>query len=69
MLFNTYIAHKYLQDLIYSILPLLITYHMELHSVLCGSLGGRGVREKMDLCIYTAESPSLFTRNYHNIVG
>ena len=31
-------------------------YHMELCSVLCGSLDGRGVRRRMDTCICMAES-------------
>ena len=31
-------------------------YHMELCSMLCGSLDGRGVWGRMDACIYAAES-------------
>ena len=31
-------------------------WHMELHSVLCGSLEGRGIWERIDTCICTAES-------------
>ena len=39
--------------------------HMELK---CGSLDGRGVWGRMDICICMAES-FLFTWNYHNIVN
>ena len=31
-------------------------WHMELHSVLCCSLEGRGIWERIDTCICTAES-------------
>jgi len=40
---------------------------MELCSVLSGSLDGREVLGRMDTCIYTVESPLLFTWNCHNI--
>ena len=43
-------------------------YHMELCSVLCGSLDGRGVCGENG-CVYMyGWVPSLFTWNYHNIV-
>ena len=41
---------------------------MELYSILCGSLDGRGVWGRMDTCICMSES-LLFTWNYHNIVN
>ena len=56
MLITTYIAGKYLQDLIQSILLLPTIYLLELHSLLCGSMDGKGVREKTDLGVYMAES-------------
>ena len=40
---------------------------MEICSMLCGSLVGRGVWGRVDLCM--AKSLSLFTRNYHNTVN
>ena len=57
MLINTYIARKYLQDLIQSILLLPTMYLLELHSLLCGSMDGKGVREKTDLGVYIWLSP------------
>ena len=38
-----------------------IVQHMELYSILCGSLDGKGVWERMDTRICTAES----LRSYH----
>ena len=43
-------------------------WHMELYSILCGSLDGRGVWGRMDTYICMSES-LLFTWNYHNIVN
>ena len=43
--------------------------HMELCSVLCGSLGGREIWGRMDICIRMAESLQLFTRNDQNFVN
>ena len=43
---------------------------MELYSMLCGSLDGRGIWGRMDTCVRMADiHPSLFTLNYHNIVN
>ena len=42
--------------------------HRELWSMLCGSLGGRGVWRK-DICICMAESFHCSPGNYYNIVN
>ena len=34
----------------------LTVYHREFHSILCGSLDGRGVWRRMDRCMCMAES-------------
>ena len=45
--------------------PVSITMIMK-HKTLPHSLEGRGVWGRMDTCICVAESPSVFTWNYHN---
>ena len=40
--------------------------HVELCSMLCDSLDGRGVWERMDMCMY-GWVPSLFTWNYRTL--
>ena len=41
--------------------------YKKLYSVLCGSMGGRGTGQRMDTCVLL--TPSLFTRNCHNLVN
>ena len=43
--------------------------HMELCSMLCGSLDGRGVQVRMDTCICMAESLCYLPENSYSIVN
>ena len=60
-----------IQESTYSMTSLSVFWEAtkELCSMLCGSLDGRRVWERMDSCISMAESLCCSPKNYHNIVN